>query len=81
MFHDILSGDGATPKLTKAIPVTLSTRIRLARNLSEFPFPGRAEASQKRAVLTKCMEALTDIKELNDVTEKFYILYLILLCP
>ena len=46
--------------------MTLSTRIRLARNLKEFPFPGRAEASQKRAVLSKCMEAMSGLKGLNE---------------
>ncbi|MEC7395055.1 MAG: ATP--guanido phosphotransferase, partial [Verrucomicrobiota bacterium] len=46
--------------------MTLSTRIRLARNLKEFPFPGRAETSQKRAVLSKCMEAMSGLKGLNE---------------
>ena len=66
MFHDIFRGEGASKKGPKSIPVTLSTRIRLARNLKEFPFPGRAETSQKRAVLSKCMEAMNGIKGLND---------------
>ena len=38
----------------------------MARNLREFPFPGRAETSQKRAVLSKCMDALSDVKGLSD---------------
>ena len=66
MFHKIFSGEGSSKKGPKSIPVTLSTRIRLARNLKEFPFPGRAETSQKRAVLSKCMDALSDVKGLND---------------
>lgn len=66
MFHNILNNNNSSPKVPKSIPVTLSTRIRLARNLREFPFPGRAEKSQKRAVLSKCMNALNDIEELND---------------
>ena len=37
----------------------------MARNLREYPFPGRAETSQRRAVLTKCMDALSDVKGLN----------------
>jgi protein arginine kinase len=65
MFNDILHDDFSSTKGPKAIPVTLSTRIRLARNLREFPFPGRAETSQRRAVLTKCMEAMHDIKDLD----------------
>ena len=63
MFHDIIN-DESTARGPKSIPVTLSTRIRLARNLREFPFPGRAEMSQRRAVLTKCLDAMHDIKEL-----------------
>ena len=66
MFHDLFSSPSKGRKLPKSIPVTLSTRIRLARNLREFPFPGRAETSQKRAVLSKCMDALSDVKGLND---------------
>ena len=66
MFHKIFSGEGSSKKGPKSIPVTLSTRIRLARNLKEFPFPGRAETSQKRAVLSKCMEAMSGLKGLNE---------------
>ena len=62
MFHNILNSDGKVKKGPKAIPVTLSTRIRLARNLQKYPFPGRAEASEKRAVLSKCIDALKSVK-------------------
>lgn len=65
MFHDILSEGLSSQKGSKSIPVTLSTRIRLARNLREFPFPGRAETSQRRAVLTRCLDAMTGIKDLD----------------
>jgi protein arginine kinase len=65
MFHKILSKESVGKKVPKAIPVTLSTRIRLARNLRQFPFPGRAEVSQKRAVLSKCIDALSGIKGLD----------------
>jgi protein arginine kinase len=66
MFNDILNDNNGSSKGPKAIPVTLSTRIRLARNLREFPFPGRAETSQRRAVLTKCMDAMHEIEELDN---------------
>jgi len=46
----------------------LSTRVRLARNLREFPFPGRAQSGQKKAVLSKCMDALGKIKPLTECT-------------
>ena len=30
--------------------VVVSTRVRLARNLKQYPFPARASASQREAV-------------------------------
>ncbi|MFP4166271.1 MAG: protein arginine kinase [Opitutales bacterium] len=39
---------------TKAVPVVLSSRVRLARNLVGTPFPGRASSSQRGDVLSKC---------------------------
>ncbi len=50
----------------RAVPVTLSTRIRLARNLREFPFPGWAETSQRRAVMSACREAAESLKTFKD---------------
>ena len=38
----------------KAAPVVLSTRIRLARNLADSPFPERANLSQSGKVLEEC---------------------------
>ncbi|MDR3229238.1 MAG: protein arginine kinase [Puniceicoccales bacterium] len=46
-------------------PVVLSTRIRLARNLAGHPFPGRANAGQKRAVLEACHHALRTVPKLG----------------
>jgi protein arginine kinase len=68
MFHDLLNKFGSSKKKPKSIPVTLSTRIRLARNLKEFPFPGKAEEGQRRAVLSKCMDAMTDMDTLKEST-------------
>lgn len=42
----------------QAGPIVLSTRTRLARNLDSSPFPGWANASQRRDVLATCMTAL-----------------------
>ncbi|MDR1818445.1 MAG: protein arginine kinase [Puniceicoccales bacterium] len=39
-------------------PVVLSTRIRLARNLTGHPFPGHADATERRAVLELCERAI-----------------------
>ena len=68
MFHDLLNKFGSSKNNSKSIPVTLSTRIRLARNLKEFPFPGKAEEVQRRAVLCKCMDAMTDMDSLKEST-------------
>ncbi len=38
-------------------PIVLSTRIRLARNLRDFPFPGWAKEAQRREIFTRCVEA------------------------
>jgi len=65
MFHDLLNKFGSSKRGPKSIPVTLSTRIRLARNLKEFPFPGKAEEGQRRAVLSKCIDAMTEMDSLK----------------
>ena len=66
MFHAILRAAGKSIRRPKATPVALSTRIRLARNLNDFPFPGRAETSQRREILSKCMGALGDLRGMTD---------------
>jgi protein arginine kinase len=38
-------------------PIVLSTRIRLARNLRDFPFPGWAKEAQRREIFTRCAQA------------------------
>ena len=50
----------------RGIPVTLSTRIRLARNLRDFPFPAWAETSQRRDVLAACREAAESLKTFKE---------------
>ena len=64
MFHDLFFSK-AKGRVPKPSPIALSTRVRLARNLRDFPFPGRAESGQKKAVLSKCMEALEKVKNLK----------------
>ena len=67
MFHDLFFSK-SKGKLPKPGPIALSTRVRLARNLREFPFPGRAESGQKKAVLSKCMNALEKVEPLKTCT-------------
>ncbi len=57
--------------------VILSTRVRFARNLENFPFPCRLDADGKEAVCMTVKEALADVSgiklhyiDMNDLTEK-----------
>ena len=56
MIEAILNSDQAelTQGTKMGSPVVLSTRVRLARNLTSAPFPERANLTQKRDVMTKC---------------------------
>ena len=56
MIEALLKSDQAelTQGSKKGSPVVLSTRVRLARNLTSAPFPERASLTQKRDVMTKC---------------------------
>lgn len=47
--------DGGLP----AEPIVLSTRIRLARNLADEPFPGWAKTSQRQGMLQRCLDSLS----------------------
>lgn len=46
-------------------PVVLSTRIRLARNLAELPFPERASLAQRRDILSTCMAQVGQLKKMK----------------
>ena len=49
--------------------VVLSTRVRLARNLEDYPFPSRLDAKEKAEVSALIKESLSDYTEiaLNDI--------------
>lgn len=49
--------------------IVLSTRVRLARNLEEYPFPSRLDSKEKEAVSAVIKEALSDYteKDLKDI--------------
>ena len=62
-------------------PILLGIRIRLARNLEEFPFPNKANADQKKAIWELCQKAFiktnvltnpscVEIDQLNAVEKK-----------
>lgn len=46
-------------------PIVLSTRIRLARNLGRFPFPGRAKGEQRKEIARVCREALDALPKMK----------------
>ena len=46
-------------------PVLLSTRIRLARNLADHRFPGRASRNELKAIATKCSSSLASLSPLQ----------------
>lgn len=46
-------------------PIVLSTRIRLARNLRDFPFPGWAKEAQRREIFTRCVEAASGASQMK----------------
>ncbi len=49
----------------KKCPVVLMTRIRLARNLSETPFPGWAKTPQRTQILEKCLPAVASLSQMK----------------
>lgn len=50
--------------------VVVSTRIRLARNLSDIPFPNKMSAEQKKDVIDRVSKALSKAKFAKDITLK-----------
>ena len=68
MIEPLIQSRGAelTQLRKKAVPVVLSTRIRLARNLASVPFPGRANSSQRSDVLTKCQQIISQLPQMKD---------------
>lgn len=46
-------------------PIVLSTRIRLARNLGRYPFPGRAKGEQRKEIARLCRESLEGVTKLK----------------
>lgn len=60
----------ATENNTNDSAIVVSTRIRLARNLSDVPFPDRMSDEQKREVILKIEKALNGAKFGKDIKLK-----------
>ena len=60
MIESLFNSENAelTHNTQKATPVVLSTRIRLARNLVDRPFPERASLAQRGDILAACQKTL-----------------------
>ncbi|MGF1530078.1 MAG: protein arginine kinase [Puniceicoccaceae bacterium] len=50
---------------TESVPVVLMTRIRLARNISGFPFPNMATPAQKEEIFQLVEKVLREIDEMK----------------
>jgi len=63
MIEELIQSERAelTQSSKKAVPVVLSTRVRLARNLADDPFPARASSSQRRDILASCTRHLSGL--------------------
>lgn len=48
--------------------VVLSTRIRLARNLNDYPFPSWAKESQRSDILSRCEAAVVELPKMKGGT-------------
>lgn len=59
------SGDNAGESILGAGPIVLMTRVRLARNLSRFPFTGWAKESQRSDILAECTAAVRDLAQMK----------------
>jgi protein arginine kinase len=57
-----------TQKDSRSSPVVLSTRLRLARNMTDKPFPERANAAQRGDILADCAEQLSAMRQIKNGT-------------
>ena len=63
VIKDIFDGKSVmTEGAAKKCPVVLMTRVRLARNLSDHPFPGWAKLPQKKDVLETSLPAVATLR-------------------
>ncbi len=53
---------------TTSYPVVLTSRVRLARNLRDYSFPGWAKSAQRREVLALCQEAIESLDTMKSST-------------
>ena len=68
MIESIINSDKAelTQNTKKGAPVVLSTRVRLARNLVDAPFPERASMTQRSDVMARCANQIADLSQMKN---------------
>lgn len=54
--------------------VIVSSRVRLARNFSEFPFPNRCQETQAQLIIEKSQKALEQVSQVNTGQQYDFIL-------
>ena len=59
------SGEEAGDSVLGTGPIVLMTRVRLARNLSRFPFTGWAKEAQRSAILAECTAAVRALPQMK----------------
>ncbi|MBK8475648.1 MAG: protein arginine kinase [Opitutaceae bacterium] len=62
------SGEGAGESILGSGPIVLMTRVRLARNLSRFPFTGWAKEAQRSDILAECIDAVRALPQMKKGT-------------
>ncbi|MEM9158553.1 MAG: protein arginine kinase [Verrucomicrobiota bacterium] len=54
-----------TESSSKKCPVVLMTRVRLARNIRDVPFPGWAKPPHRREILESCLPAVASLSQMK----------------
>ncbi|MDP4609563.1 MAG: protein arginine kinase [Opitutales bacterium] len=68
MIESIIKSNSAelTQNTKKGAPVVLSTRVRLARNLADTPFPERATPAQRSDIMSRCVDQICELKHMKN---------------
>jgi len=65
MIQSLLEAKSELTDVPRSVPVVMTSRIRLARNLRDIPFPGWATVSQRNDIMTRCTEILESTEYFN----------------
>ncbi len=69
VIESLIEAEAALTHGTEPIcPVVLSTRIRLARNLADYSFPGWSDIEERQRVLNLCEESIQKLPAMADST-------------